>query len=66
MHSASAAAPSDGVLQYYAYTANATGLLSAKACSTGFNATVTVLKTGASAGAPMVTLGCGYCSDPPM
>ena len=54
------------LLQYYAYTANATGLLSAKACSTGFTASVTAMVTGASAGAPMVTLGCGYCSDPPM
>ena len=54
------------LLQYYAYTANATGLLSAKACSTGFNATVTVMKTGASAGAPMVVLDCGTCASPPL
>ena len=54
------------LLQYYSYTANATGLLSAKACSNSFTASVTVMVTAAKAGGPMVTLACGFCADPPM
>ena len=51
-------------MQFYSYTATATGLLSAKACAGGFNATVTVMTNGPTAGSGQVVLDCGTCAAP--
>ncbi|KAL4420513.1 hypothetical protein ABPG75_010169 [Micractinium tetrahymenae] len=54
----------DGPDRYYSYFTPRDGILTVKACGTGFNATVTVMAEASVEGGKPTPLACGTCTRP--